>query len=69
MILPIKKLKVKVYNHLGEFRGYSNLTNISKNKVKNAKKDIEGVRIGIFDYRTTIYKDGYKMNRNPIIYK
>lgn len=69
MIMPIKKTGIKVYNHLGEFKGYSNLMHIAKNKVKNARNDIEGARIGVFDFRVTIYKDGYKMSKNPIIYK
>lgn len=69
MITPIKKIGIKVYNHLGEFRGYSNLMNISKSKIKNARNDIEGARIGVFDFRVTTYKDGYKMSKNPISYK
>lgn len=69
MILPIKAIGIKIYNYNGEFKGYSNLLHISKNKIKNAKRDVEGATFGIFQFKVTTYKDGYKLSKNPIIYK
>ena len=68
-MFPILKIGIKIYNYEGKFKGYSNLLLIYKNKVKNAKKDIEATTYGIFQYKVIPYKDGYKMNKNQILYK
>ena len=68
-MFPILKTGIKIYNYDGKFKGYSNLLLIYKNKVKNAKKDIEATTHGIFQYKVIPYKDGYKMSKNPVLYK
>ena len=69
MILPIKALGIKIYGHNGEYKGKSNLVVVSKNKIRNGKQDIEASNFGVFHFKATKYKDGYKLSKNPIIFK
>lgn len=69
MLLPIKELSVKIYDYNGEYKGVSNLVVISKNKIRNGKQDIEASNLGVFHFKATKYKDGYKLSKNPIIFK
>lgn len=65
-MFSIKKIGIKIYDYRGEFKGYSNLIHIAKKKVRNGKKDIEGAMYGVFSFKVTPFKDGYKLSKNPI---
>lgn len=69
MMFPIKELSIKVYNHRGEYIGISNLIHISKNKLRNGKEDVEGATFGVFQFKARKFKDGYKLSKNPILFK
>lgn len=69
-MFAIKKLNIKLYGKDGSLKsnGWSNLVIIAKNKVKNAKTDIEASMLYGMYFRVKPYKDGYKVVKNPIVF-
>ena len=67
----VKKIGIKLYGNDGVLKsnGWSNLVVINKNKVKNAKKDIEASMLYNMYFRVTPFKDGYKISKNPLVLK